>query len=180
MIYEINNIKLSIDSNNSELVVLTALKLGVNVSDCKNLKIIKESIDARNKNNISFIYTVQVEVDGEVPITLCSDIKPFVLQSKKLISLGTEKIFNRPVIIGSGPAGLFAALKLSTLNAISEKSDNTKQLFKTKSLSKGQKIEEPSSPCSLTMKKPKQNYIIRVRCIALMYEERCWNYRKRN
>ncbi|OHD80870.1 MAG: hypothetical protein A2355_13805, partial [Spirochaetes bacterium RIFOXYB1_FULL_32_8] len=57
--------------------------------------------------------TVQVEVDGEVPITLCSDIKPFVLQSKKLISLGTEKIFNRPVIIGSGPAGLFAALKLS-------------------------------------------------------------------
>ena len=36
-----------------------------------------------------------------------------------------------------------------------------------------QKIEELSSPCFPITKKPKQSYIIKVRCIGLMYEERC-------
>ncbi len=74
----------------------------------KNLKISKKSIDARRE--ISFVYTVYAEIDGgrwNDP-----DIKPFS-EAELYLKRGTTPLKHRPVIVGFGPAGMFAGLLLA-------------------------------------------------------------------
>ncbi len=84
--------------------------------DIKQIKIVKESIDARKKNEIKFIYSVDVEVKNETGILKkINDKNVMLTNDKKYIfpGNGNEKLDNPPIIIGSGPAGLFCALMLA-------------------------------------------------------------------
>ncbi len=75
-----------------------------------NLKISKKSIDARR--DISFVYTVYAEIDTKRPPNEDSELKLFsdpVLPEK----IGEKRLEHRPVIVGFGPAGIFAALILA-------------------------------------------------------------------
>lgn len=81
-------------------------------------KIIKKSIDSRDKANILFIYSVDVDLnDKNVNILKPNPVKhraKFVeeyIYEIKQVSEGTEK--KRPIIVGTGPAGLFAGLALA-------------------------------------------------------------------
>ena len=82
----------------------------------KNLKINKKSIDARDKNNILYVYEVDVEVPNENNI-LAQNKNPNILKTpnEKYIypKLGSLKLTSKIIIVGSGPAGLFAGLMLA-------------------------------------------------------------------
>ena len=110
----VSNIKISIDEDPSIIEKLVLKKLKIKSSDLVKYYIYKESIDAR-KGNISFVYTVDVQVKNEDKV-LNKHIKD-VVKIKELkyegVESGTEKLNKRPVIIGSGPAGLFAGLVLA-------------------------------------------------------------------
>ncbi|MBR3997738.1 MAG: hypothetical protein IKI93_05280, partial [Clostridia bacterium] len=74
----------------------------------RNLKIAKKSIDARR--DISFVYTVYAEIDGgrwNDP-----DIKLFS-EAELNLTRGNTPMNHRPVIVGFGPAGMFAGLLLA-------------------------------------------------------------------
>ena len=79
-------------------------KYSVNI---KEWKIVRESLDARNKKDIRLVYTVDFECDRKLKLKEVSEIK------YELPEQGTEKLFHRPVIIGFGPCGMFAALILA-------------------------------------------------------------------
>ena len=80
-------------------------------------KIVKESIDARNKNNILFTYEVDVKVENEEKyLNKNKDIFKTPNEEYKVEIIGKEKLDNRPVIIGSGPSGLFCAYMLALYN----------------------------------------------------------------
>ena len=77
-----------------------------------NLQIARKSIDARR--DITFVYTVYAELEGGK--------KPFADPAVKIIAApqlpgeietGVRKLEHRPVIVGFGPAGLFAGLVLA-------------------------------------------------------------------
>ena len=110
----VSNIKISIDEDPSIIEKLVLKKLKIKSSDLVKYYIYKESIDAR-KGNISFVYTVDVQVKNEDKV-LNKHVKD-VVKIKELkyegVESGTEKLNKRPVIIGSGPAGLFAGLVLA-------------------------------------------------------------------
>ena len=110
----VSNIKISIDEDPSIIEKLILKKLKIKSSDLVKYYIYKESIDAR-KGNISFVYTVDVQVKNEDKV-LNKHIKD-VVKIKELkyegVESGTEKLDKIPVIIGSGPAGLFAGLVLA-------------------------------------------------------------------
>lgn len=93
MIKRLDNIKLGITESEDKLLAIARKKLG----GLKQFKILKKSLDARDKNNIFWVYSIAFS-DGE-PL---SPPKNF------------EKINNPPkvAVIGSGPAGLFCALGL--------------------------------------------------------------------
>ncbi len=106
----INDIKLSLDSDEKELNLIVSKRLRIDKGLIKELKIYKKSIDARDKNNIHFVYTVDVKVDNE------NRFKKFNIIEDKInnerLSLNTKST-KRPVIVGAGPAGLFSAIILA-------------------------------------------------------------------
>jgi uncharacterized protein len=117
----ISNIKLRADfepSKENELLAQKVQKLlRVKQDKILSFKISKKSIDAREKHNILLVYSVDVEIENEksfLGIKNVSSIEPIEYVTKK-----TKKA-TRPVVVGSGPAGLFCALVLaeSGLNPI--------------------------------------------------------------
>ncbi|CEH32771.1 NAD(P)/FAD-dependent oxidoreductase [Romboutsia lituseburensis] len=111
----ISNLKLGIDEDISSLKDLVIKKLKIKEKDLIKYNIYKESIDARRRGKIDFVYTVDAQVNNEDKI-LKSKVKDVVKVKQATyigVEIGTEKLNNRPIIIGSGPAGLFAALLLA-------------------------------------------------------------------
>lgn len=112
----VSNIKLDINDSLDNIKKLVLKKLKVNENELLSYKIYKESIDARKKGKIDFVYTVDVELKNEKNILKKSKIKDVVeVKEKKYLDVksGSQKLKNKPVVIGSGPAGLFASLVLA-------------------------------------------------------------------
>jgi len=105
----INNIKLSID-NETGLYEAVSKKLGGD--KFYNLNIVKKALDARKKNDIKYIYSVEVYADNEKKtIARAKSTDVFAV---KRYEYKFPEFTKKPkvVIIGSGPAGLFCALEL--------------------------------------------------------------------
>ncbi|MGL4772847.1 MAG: NAD(P)/FAD-dependent oxidoreductase [Clostridium sp.] len=115
MTIRINNISLDIEEDLSLLNKKVAKKLRLSENDIKDLKIIKESIDARKKNIIKFNYCVDINCSNEKKLVNKLHDKDVKLEEEKVeeFVFGEEKLEARPVVIGLGPAGLFAALSLA-------------------------------------------------------------------
>jgi len=109
----ISNIRSSIDTDLNELKHLAAKKLGIGTNSILNIKIVKESIDARRKPNIRLVHSVLVEVSSNLKLTLNGDIRILEEKESSPIIPGSMKMNGRPIIIGFGPAGMFAALLLA-------------------------------------------------------------------
>ncbi len=112
--YRIQQIKLPIDHKEEELLVKAAEALRINKEDIKEVSIFRKSIDARKKDEILFTYTIDVDTDKEVKISKRNNnvslAAPFVYNVE---ARGEKPLNNRPVVVGSGPAGLFCALLLA-------------------------------------------------------------------
>lgn len=111
--YIINNIRASLDTGFDELKDIAAGKLGIQTNAIKTMKISKESIDARRKPNISLVYSVLVETGAKLKRFKDGDIKPVDDVQESELLPGTDKLSERPVVVGTGPAGLFAGLVLA-------------------------------------------------------------------
>jgi len=112
-VLKVSNIKLSIE-NRGEVLSAVSQKLNISKDDIISIKIIKESFDARKRHQC-YVYTLEVELENEDYI-LSKNIKNVsMLQSREYkINIG-NKISNRisPIIVGSGPCGLFVTYALA-------------------------------------------------------------------
>ncbi|MCX8128521.1 MAG: hypothetical protein N3I35_00275 [Clostridia bacterium] len=113
MKFVISNIRLPLDEDAVVLNEIAAKKLRVNKGRLDKVKIIKESVDARRKNNITMVYSVFVEIEGNTVIPNDTDVRLIEDNREQTIIPGSEKLKFRPIIIGTGPAGLFAGLILA-------------------------------------------------------------------
>lgn len=94
----ISDIKLPVTTPESELVNVARKKLGGKIG---YFAIRKKSLDARDKNNLRYVYTVECskeEYEEELP----------VLETLPKAKLPKDKV----LVVGAGPAGLFCALRL--------------------------------------------------------------------
>lgn len=112
----IHQLKLSVNHKPEELKRKVAKALSIPEEAIHSLHIVKQSVDARKKENLLFIYTVDVETGrdeelvkkaGNINITAVRE------QPYQFPNGGTKCLKHPPVIIGSGPAGLFAGLMLA-------------------------------------------------------------------
>lgn len=113
----LNNIKLPLNASYTEAFSVAKGRLKKLSVSCRDLSfaIFKRSVDARNKRDIFFVYSVMVK--GDFPVLTnasLSKIGGAILEDRDIeISFGDFTIPERPLIVGAGPAGLFAALILS-------------------------------------------------------------------
>ncbi len=113
----VRQIKIEVTKDSTEALKKKVLdKLKIKDKDLKNIKIIKKSIDARDKRNVLYSYEVDVSVTNEDKILKrikSNDILKAPKEEYILPSCGKEVLEHRPVVVGSGPCGLFCALILA-------------------------------------------------------------------
>ena len=116
----IEEIKLQLNDDEKLLKWKIIKILGIKKEDLLEYNIVKKAIDSRSKNNILFIYSIDASIQNQenffkkIPSFLNANMKKhrikeidnFVYEIKKT----TKKPKNRPVIIGSWPAWLYAGL----------------------------------------------------------------------
>ena len=122
MSLQVSNVEIPIEEGFSSEILSKYVsdKLGVPQEVIKSLEIKKKSLDARRKSRIKYVYQLHIEVDGEDSVIEKSQTSD-VIRTPELKSFNpidgldlASKVLNTPpVIIGSGPAGIFAALALA-------------------------------------------------------------------
>lgn len=116
MTIRINNLSIGLDDDIKLLKKKASKKLRISVDEIKNFKIVRESIDARNKDNIKLTYAIEFEhKDEEKLINRIHDNDVKIDNSKYEpdVKPGNEILNHRPIVVGLGPAGLFSALMLA-------------------------------------------------------------------
>ncbi len=113
----ITEIKLPLEHESSDIQAAIIKKLGINTADLLDYSIFKRGVDARKANAILLAYTVDVTVQGEAKILAKLRKDPHVKvapdTSYHFVAQAPSGLKNRPIIIGLGPSGLFAALILA-------------------------------------------------------------------
>lgn len=113
MKFIINNLRQPLDADTKEIEDDVLKKLRISKNRLKSFKIVKESIDARRKPKISMVYSILAEVEGDRALPEDGDIKRIEETVEEALTPGNIPINTRPVVIGTGPAGLFAGLVLA-------------------------------------------------------------------
>lgn len=112
----INQIKIGIDKKESDLMDQISKVLRVKKEEIKKYSILRKSIDARKKNDLQYIYSVLVEIKNEEAVVKRinkADVTIHTVKEYKIMPSGIDVMKNRPVVVGMGPAGLFAGLMLA-------------------------------------------------------------------
>ncbi len=121
MSIRLSNIRMSIDEPELALVERVVRALDVRTNDIGHWRILRKSLDARDKSDIAYVYSLEVGLAehepqcverarrkrGGVEVDLYREV-PFEMPAP-----GVEPMDDRPVIVGSGPAGVFAAYLLA-------------------------------------------------------------------
>ncbi len=113
--YKITNLTIPLLSNRSIEDVI-AKKYHLNSKDIRIYRLIKKSIDARDKENIKFIYSLFCEINN---YKLKPNHKNIIeTNDYKIQKLNPQKVNSnaKVAIIGYGPCGIFAALNLAKAN----------------------------------------------------------------
>lgn len=112
----LRQVEVPIFSSPNTIKKKVAKKLQISPSKIKQLEIRKESLDARRKPELFYVYEVDVEVEEEAKIVKQRKNKDIFIAPKEEYAFeitGKTLLLHRPIIVGAGPAGLFCAYQLA-------------------------------------------------------------------
>ena len=111
----ISNLSLPVGGELAQLKKKAAKSLGVRVGEIEEMTLFRQSIDARNKSQVHYVYTVDVTVKREEQVFKNASGKNLSLVERKeyVFPPVRRRSALPPVVVGMGPAGLFAALYLA-------------------------------------------------------------------
>ena len=144
----INELRLPLEHPPEALPAAVATRLDIAAKDIRGFTVFKRSHDARKKNALMFIYSVDVDVDNEARVLqkLADDPKigPTPDTRYHFVAQAPTTLSSRPVVVGFGPAGIFAALVLAQMGfkpivlergkAVRERTQDTWKLWRSNEL----------------------------------------------
>ncbi|MCA8994600.1 MAG: FAD-dependent oxidoreductase [Planctomycetaceae bacterium] len=117
MALRITNLRLPVEHPDGELDAAIMRRLGILATDLKSWRILRKSLDARSRTRLEYVYTILVDAADEAALSKLvrsdSDISQFEVESFFDPPNGKLPSTHRPVVVGSGPAGLVAAYYLA-------------------------------------------------------------------
>ncbi len=115
----IRNLRLAPGEPAEALETRAAKKLGVRREDIAEARLVKRSLDARRKDDIHYVCSLAVALRGgeEKALARCksADVSPYYEKDYPIPQV--EAPAQRPLVVGFGPAGMFAALLLARAGA---------------------------------------------------------------
>ena len=111
----VRNLRLSLFEEEALLFPKIAKRLNLPTSAIKNIRIVRRSTDARRKEDIHFLYSVVADCEcGENALAKAgTDVALYSETPREPLTRGTQDAHGRPVVVGAGPCGMFAALTLA-------------------------------------------------------------------
>lgn len=113
----LDQIKIRVNDKQPDLRRAVCSKLKIPDSDILSVGIIRRSLDARKKPDLFYVYCLCIECVNEDRLlkrfSKDAGISPYAKKEYELPETGSEKLIDRPVIVGMGPAGLFCAYELA-------------------------------------------------------------------
>ncbi len=122
MSLRISNVRLSVDEPEANLPARLARILGIKPEALGRWRILRKSLDARDKDALQFVYTAEVAVpEGEARLAALAHrsahpaarIDLYEEEPFEVPRSGAMLLEHRPVVVGSGPGGLVAAYFLA-------------------------------------------------------------------
>ena len=155
----INNIKMPVKHTENDLKKTVYKLYRINEKEVKSFEIAGQAIDARKKDNVVFVYAVDIsfKFDEEKEKKRFENVKnvrkiekkPYF--TEKIESFTENESVKRPVVVGSGPAGIFAGLVLAEAGlkpiiieqgkSVDEREKDVYNFFKTGKLDKYSNVQ---------------------------------------
>ena len=115
----LSELALPLDHPADALPPAAAARLGVPPDDITGLAIVRRAYDARRKSAIRLVYTLDICLRDEAAALAAHAADPRLIPapdtSYRLVARAPAGLARRPVVIGAGPCGLFAALVLAQM-----------------------------------------------------------------
>jgi uncharacterized FAD-dependent dehydrogenase len=115
----LTDLKLPLDHADSEITATVLKRLQIKPHDLAGCSVFRRAVDARKRSAISLIYTLDIEVRNEAAVLrrFAGDrnISPAPDVSYRFVARAPDRQISRPVVIGTGPCGLFAGLILAQM-----------------------------------------------------------------
>ena len=115
----ITELKLPLDHAESALKIAIIERLGISPEDLISYVVFRQGHDARKRDAISLVYTVDVDTKNQqaLMLRLKDDLQISLTPDTtyQFVAQAPESLVNRPVVIGTGPCGLFAGLILAQM-----------------------------------------------------------------
>ena len=117
MKYILQNLRVDIEkgADTQELAIeVASQKLNRAAVKAQNIRLSKRSVDARKKDDIHYVCSVIFETEGVLNERTLKKVGAVAVANKKLeLTFGDKLLEKRPVVVGMGPCGMFAALLLA-------------------------------------------------------------------
>ena len=115
----ITELKLPLDHSDADLRSAVARRLDVDETELGTLSVARRAHDARRRSDIALIYTVDAGLADEGAVlrrhTNDRAVGPTPDTQYRFVTRAPSHLATRPVVIGAGPCGLFAALTLAQM-----------------------------------------------------------------
>jgi len=112
----LTNLTVPLDYTENSLRLQIIQKLKIPPDHLIAFQVIRRSIDARNKTDVHFVLSVDLNLKNE-QATLRHNKNLSPVPPKKAMHFPTVRFDRPPLVVGAGPAGLFAALTLARAGA---------------------------------------------------------------
>ena len=112
----ISQLKLPVTHTREQLEQKLLKMLRISRKDLGQYYIRKRSLDARKKPELYYVYSIDAEIKHEERVlkSMKGNVRKVSGRPYSVPEHGTERLSDRPVVIGSGPAGLFCAYLLAS------------------------------------------------------------------
>ncbi len=111
----VSHLRLPVETPEAELPRHVAPRLGISVDDLAQWRVLKKSLDARSRQHLEFVYTVLVNLPDHsvTPSKLGHGIELYDPPMFHDPAPGLAPLSERPIVVGTGPAGLLAGYFLA-------------------------------------------------------------------